>query len=223
MLTLPVDQISTGFFIMDKSIFNPRGQENDISSKIIVGFERISEVFKILLWEKAKLVGLSPIQIQILIFIMYHKQELCNVSHLAREFNITKPTISDAVRILDKKGMITKDLSSIDNRSYSIRLSPAGNKIVAEIENFADPFKSQLKGIEQSNLENLFGTLSKLIYQLNRNGILTVQRTCYGCKFYDQTGNKDYCNLLDKELLNSEIRLDCFEYEENPAGNKELS
>ncbi len=190
MLTLPVDQISTGFFIMDKSIFNPRGQENDISSKIIVGFERISEVFKILLWEKAKLVGLSPIQIQILIFIMYHKQELCNVSHLAREFNITKPTISDAVRILDKKGMITKDLSSIDNRSYSIRLSPAGNKIVAEIENFADPLKSQLKGIEQSNLENLFGTLSKLIYQLNRNGILTVQRTCYGCKFYDQTGNK---------------------------------
>ena len=223
MLTLPVDQISTGFFIMDKSIFNPRGQENDISSKIIVGFERISEVFKILLWEKAKLVGLSPIQIQILIFIMYHKRELCNVSHLAREFNITKPTISDAVRILYKKGMITKDLSSIDSRSYSIRLTPSGNKIVAEIENFADPLKSQLEGFEQSNLENLFGTLSKLIYQLNRNGILTVQRTCYGCKFYDQTGKKDYCKLLDKELLNSEIRLDCFEYEENPAANKKLS
>ena len=204
---------------MGKSIFNPSEQENNISSKIIVGLERISEVFKTLLWEKAKVVGLSPIQIQILIFITYHRQELCNVSHIAKEFNITKPTISDAVRILDKKGLITKDFSSVDSRSYSIQLSQLGNKIVSEIENFADPLKNQLKEIQPFDLENLFRTLSQLIYQLNSNGILTVQRTCYGCKFYEQTDNKDFCNLLDKELLNSEIRLDCPEYEIKPAGN----
>lgn len=205
---------------MDESIFNPSGQENSISSKIIVGLERVSEVFKILLWEKAKLVGLSPIQIQILIFIAYHNQELCNVSHLAKEFNVTKPTISDAVRILLKKGLITKDYSSTDSRSYSIRLSPSGSKVVAETENFADPLESQLKGIQQTDLEHLFETLSKLIYQLNRNGILTVQRTCYGCKFYDNSENKDFCNLLNKELLNSEIRLDCPEYQEKSASNE---
>lgn len=202
---------------MDKSIFNPSGQENNISSKIIVGLERISEVFKILLWEKAKLVGLSPIQIQILIFITYHKQEFCNVSHLAKEFNITKPTVSDAVRILDKKGIIVKDFSRVDNRSYSIRPSNTGKKIVAQTENFAEPLKNQLEGTSQNNLENLFETLSRLIYQLNRNGILTVQRTCYGCTHYDNKKNKDYCKLLDKELLNSEIRLDCSEYEEKSA------
>ena len=217
---MPVALISTGFFIMDKNIFNPLEQENDLSSKIIVGFERISEVFKILLWEKAKLVGLSPIQIQILIFITYHKIELCNVSHLAKEFNLTKPTISDAIRILYKKGLITKDYSSSDSRSYSIRLSISGKKIIAEIQDFANPLKGQLKGIQQIDLENLFATLSKLIYQLNRNGILTVQRTCYGCKFYDQRKNIDYCNLLDKELMNTEIRLDCPEYEEKSADNK---
>lgn len=202
---------------MEKSIFDPIGQENSLSGKIVVGFQRISEVFKILLWEKAKLVGLSPIQIQILIFIAYHKQELCNVSHLAREFNVTKPTISDAVRILDKKGLITKDLSSADSRSYSIQLSTSGKKIVAETENFADPLKNQLNGIQQQDLESLFETLTKLIYQLNSNGILTVQRICYGCKFYKQIENKDFCNLMDKQLLNSEIRLDCAEFEENPS------
>ena len=85
---------------MDKSVFNPDFQQKDISSKLVAGLERISEVFKVLLWEKAKQVSLSPIQIQILIFIAYHKQELCNVSHLAREFNITKPTVSDAIKIL---------------------------------------------------------------------------------------------------------------------------
>ncbi|MEL6557873.1 MAG: MarR family transcriptional regulator, partial [Bacteroidota bacterium] len=49
---------------MKNSTFNPEQQQKDISSKIVAGLERVSEVFKVLLWEKAKQVGLSPIQIQ---------------------------------------------------------------------------------------------------------------------------------------------------------------
>tara|TARA_R110002073_G_scaffold72537_1_gene177500 strand:+ start:492296 stop:492898 length:603 start_codon:yes stop_codon:yes gene_type:complete len=197
---------------MNKTVFNPEFQHGSITSKIVAGLERISESFKVLLWQKAKELGLSPIQIQILIFIAYHKNELCNVSHLAKEFNITKPTISDAIRILDKKELITKDFSSTDSRSYTILLSTAGKKIVTETENFANPIKEQLNSIDQYNLENLFDTISTLIYQLNRNGILTVQRTCYGCKFYSKSTNGSYCNLLEKELLDTEIRVDCAEF-----------
>lgn len=203
---------------MKNSTFNPAQQEKDISSKIVAGMERVSEVFKILLWEKAKLVGLSPIQIQILIFIAFHKQKLCNVSHLAKEFNVTKPTVSDAVRVLDKRGYIVKDFSSSDSRSYSISLSDLGNDIISQTYDFSNPLKKQVDSFSQSELESLFGTLSQLIYKLNRNGILSVQRTCYGCKFYEKQQESDYCNLLQKELLNQEIRLDCPEYEEKTNG-----
>ncbi|WP_299225801.1 MarR family transcriptional regulator [uncultured Psychroserpens sp.] len=203
---------------MKESTFNPAQQEKDISSKIIAGMERISEVFKILLWEKAKLVGLSPIQIQILIFIAFHKQELCNVSHLAKEFNITKPTVSDAIRVLDKKRLIIKDYSSSDSRSYSISLSDLGTEIVSQTYDFSNPLKKQIDGFSHSELESLFGTLSQLIYKLNRNGILSVQRTCFACKFYKKNNNNDYCNLLQKELLSQEIRLDCPEFEERANG-----
>lgn len=208
---------------MEKSVFNTEFQQKSITSKIVVGLERISEVFKVLLWEHAKVLGLSPIQIQILIFIAYHKAELCNVSHLAKEFNITKPTVSDAIRVLNKKEYIIKDYSSSDSRSYSILLSDLGKKTVSETENFANPIEKQLKNIEVADLENVFETLSKLIYQLNSNGILTVQRTCFGCKFYDKSENRNYCNLMQKELLTSDIRLDCPEYEEKLVANKELS
>ena len=214
---MPVEQISAGLF-MKKSTFNPEQQEKDISSKIVAGLERVSEVFKVLLWDKAKLVGLSPIQIQILIFIAFHKQNLCNVSHLAKEFNVTKPTISDAIRVLDKKGLLVKDISLSDSRSYSISLSDLGNEIVSQTYDFSDPLKKQINGFSKSELESLFGTLSQLIYKLNRNGILSVQRTCFGCKFYKKTNDNDYCNLLQKELLSQEIRLDCPEFEEKIIG-----
>ncbi len=203
---------------MNDSTFNPAQQVKDISSKIVAGMERVSEVFKILLWEKAKKVGLSPIQIQILIFIAFHKQELCNVSHLAKEFNVTKPTVSDAIKILDKKKLIKKDYSSSDSRRYSIILSDLGADIVSQTYNYSNPLKKQIDGFSPSELESLFATLSQLIYKLNRNGILSVQRTCYACKFYQKNQELDYCNLLQKELLNNEIRLDCPEFEEKARG-----
>lgn len=199
---------------MKKSTFNPEQQQKDISSKIVAGLERISEVFKILLWDKAKLVGLSPIQIQILLFVAFHKEHLRNVSHLAKEFNVTKPTISDAIKVLDKKGFIEKNFSSTDSRSYSITLSELGKEIVLKTHDFSNPLKKQVDSFQQTDLESLFETLSQLIYKLNRNGILTVQRTCYGCKFYQKNTVTHYCNLLQKELLKQEIRLDCPEYEE---------
>lgn len=198
---------------MDKSIFDPAEQERNISAKIVAGLDRISEVFRTLIWEKAKLTGLSPTQIQILIFIAYHKPGLCNVSQLAKEFNVTKPTISDAVKILDRKKMILKDYSAADNRSYTIRLSTLGEQIVAQTDDFANPLKTQLDTMDQSDLEGVFKTISELIYKLNRTGIITVQRTCFGCRFYEKRPGADYCNLLKKDLHNPDIRVNCPEYE----------
>jgi DNA-binding MarR family transcriptional regulator len=198
---------------MGKYVFKQEDQEHSVSNKIVVGLQRISEAFKVLLWKKAKEFGISPIQIQILIFISYHKEEFCNVSYLAKEFNVTKPTISDAIKVLEKKEMIVKDYSSSDNRSYSIFLSDVGKEMVSKTETFANPIKTTLGDISNKEQENIFSTLSALIYQLNQKGILTVQRTCYACKFHTMHGAKDYCNLLQKDLLNRDIRLDCAEFE----------
>ncbi|MDX1362579.1 MAG: MarR family winged helix-turn-helix transcriptional regulator [Arenibacter latericius] len=197
----------------EQSIFNPDHQNSDVSSKIVAGLSRISEVFKVLLWEKAKLLGLSPIQIQLLIFIAYHKPELSNVSHLAKEFNLTKPTISDAIKVLHKKGMVVRKKSTTDNRSYIIELTETGKNIIQETDDFANPIKKGIQDIDEAKLEHLFATLSKVIYQLNRTGILTVQRTCYGCKFYSKKKDHHYCNLLESTLHNTDIRIDCPEFE----------
>ncbi|WP_025665972.1 MarR family winged helix-turn-helix transcriptional regulator [Aquimarina megaterium] len=201
---------------MNKSIFDISFQHKDINSKIVIGLERISEVFRTLLWEHAKTAGLSPIQIQIIIFIAYHKEDLCTVSHLAKEFNVTKPTISDAVKTLEKKEMIFKNKTSTDNRSYYISLTPKGQKNVSEAENFANPIKKQLLNFNTEEQESLLKTINILIYQLNRSGVLSVQRTCYACKFYEKNKNNHYCNFIQTELKDVDIRLDCADFEEKP-------
>lgn len=187
----------------------------DLNNKVIVGLERISEVFKTMLWEKAKMHGISPIQIQSLLFIAHHKPALCNVSHLAKEFNVTKPTISDVIRVLDNKGLVEKDYSSVDNRSYSLFVSAKGKELIKELETYSLPLQRELNLFDEKELTSLYATVSKLIFQLNRAGILSVQRTCFGCKFYSKQGSAHYCQLLQTNLVDLEIRLDCADYQKD--------
>lgn len=187
----------------------------ELQSKVIAGLERIGDVFKTLLWQKAKVYGISPIQIQILLFAASHDTNLCNVSYLAKEFNITKPTISDAVRVLLKKDFLKKDDSPVDSRRYNLVLLPTGKQLVQELLDYTLPVAAALEHINKKELKSFFDTLIKIIYELNKKGILQVQRTCFGCKFY--AGNKQdqhYCNLLNQQLMNQEIRIDCLEFEE---------
>lgn len=210
---MPAENNFGRHFLMTKSVFNPSQQESDISSKITAGLERISEVFKSLLWEKAKKVGLSPIQIQILIFITHHKSELCTISYLAKEFNITKPTVSDAIKVLHQKKMVLKDFSSADSRSYIILLSELGKQVVSDTSDFAEVMRDRISTQNEEDLSKVLKTINQLIFDLNQQGILQVQRNCYACKFHQKRGSHDYCGFLEKDLLQNDIRIDCPEFE----------
>lgn len=197
---------------MNKSAFNIDQQNSDLASKVVVGLERISEAFKSLLWDHAKNLGLSPIQIQILIFVSCHKPEYCSVSYLAKEFNVTKATLSDAVKVLLKKNLIRKTHAPTDARSYTISLTDPGKDVVDITSAFAAPIHEKVNGLK--NLSEVYTAISQLIHELTRAGVLTVQRSCHKCSYYGEQEGNGYCNLLNQVLFSSDIRLDCPEFKE---------
>lgn len=195
------------------SVFNLNIQNVNLDYKIVAGLERLSQVFRILLWEKAKEHSLSPIQIQLLIFIQHHSEEKTTVSYLAQEFNITKPTVSDAVKVLEQKKLINKITDIGDSRSYTIRLTESGQKIVAETENFANPLTAMIAKAKDSDKKILWQNISELIIQLNKLEVISVQRTCFNCKHFETKDKTNFCNLLNQKLDTQDIRIDCGEFE----------
>lgn len=193
-------------------VFDPKSHQQDVSGKITVGLERISEAFRVLLWEHGKTTGLSPIQIQILIFVHYHADDLCGVSFLAKEFNMAKPTISDAVKSLEKKGLLIKAPGGSDARSHILQLTPSGKRSVKKVERFADPIKENVAQLNSFDQDKMLESIVKLIFNLNQAGIITIQRTCYACKFYQKKQGSHYCNLMQTVLKKSDLRLDCPEF-----------
>ena len=91
---------------MSKSDFDLNFQNRNIDGRIVAALERISQAFRVLLWQESKDFSLSPIQIQVLIFLLHHSIDKCKVSYLADEFNMTKATISETVKILEQQKLI---------------------------------------------------------------------------------------------------------------------
>lgn len=196
-----------------ESAFDPQKQQTNTDSKIIVALEKVSEVFRVLQWNEAQEHKISPIQLQILVFINYHALEQCKVSYLSREFNITKATISDSVKTLLKKNLVTKTADKTDARSFALKLTKEGEKLANRVKHYTNEIKMPLMELNPSKKESLLDSLTELIYKLQSNGIISIQRMCYSCSHYE--GNKSdshYCNLLQEKLNHQELRMDCPEH-----------
>ncbi|MGL1885425.1 MAG: MarR family winged helix-turn-helix transcriptional regulator [Reichenbachiella sp.] len=178
-----------------------------LSSKILLGFERISEAIKSLLWEKAKAHGISPIQIQLMLFIDEHNQSLSNVSHLAKEFNVTKPTVSDAIRVLIKKDYLEKDFSSTDSRSYTLFLTAKGKSLTKELDNVLTSLEETIDNLDSQN--SIYHALTQIITSLHKNGILTIQRNCQSCQYHSVNDQGHHCAFLQRNIATQEIQIDC--------------
>jgi len=198
---------------MKYSSFNLNEQNQKIESRIVVALERISEAFRVLLWNESKENSLSPIQIQVLIFIYFHSLEKCKVGYLADEFNMTKATISDSVKVLLAKDLVTKETDPTDTRSYSLSLTTAGKKIAKKASFFASSIEQPIEKLTEDQKKIMLNGLLKLIYDLNKSGIITIQRMCFTCSFYKADKGMHYCNLLKTKLAETEIRVDCPEHE----------
>lgn len=194
------------------SIFNLNIQNENTDNKIVAGLERLSHVFRVLLWDKAKDHGLSPIQIQILLFVHYHPATFNTVSYIAKEFNVTKPTVSDAVKVLEQKMLITKYPSPDDSRSYSIALTEAGKEIAGLTGNFPNPLLEFIAVMGEKDKEVFWKNIISLITLLNKTGVISVQRTCTACIHYADKDSTAWCNLLQQELEVKDLRIDCPEF-----------
>ena len=189
-------------------------ESNSLERKIVISLERISNAFRVLLWEKAKLHNISPIQIQIMLFLGSHSGDKRNISYLAKEFNLTKATLSDAIKSLVLKGYANFKQNSIDKRTKEIVITPKGKKIISQIQDYSLPLIDITKKMDNQEKIVLYNSLLRIIEQLVLSDHLLVQRMCLSCKFYQIINNKMYCNLLEKELHPDELRIDCPDYKQ---------
>ncbi|OGF64705.1 MAG: hypothetical protein A2Y62_14710 [Candidatus Fischerbacteria bacterium RBG_13_37_8] len=190
---------------------------NSIDEKIIKALEKLSLVIRTLLWDKTKQIGLSPIQIQFILFLVFHPDYETKVSTLAAEFNLTPATVSDAIRILTKKKLLMKIIPAHDKRIHYLKLTKKGTNLAREISSWQDSFLNQLHLFPDQQKEEAALFLMELITSLQKNGIIKIARMCISCEHFQKKARSThqtthYCKLTERYFSDSEITIDCSYY-----------
>lgn len=202
---------------MAKSDFDLTHQNQNIESKIVASLERIAQAFRVLLWQESKNHGLTPIQIQVIIFLLHHSEEKRKISYLADEFNMTKATISETVKTLEQKNLIIKTYEPHDTRSYIINLTPKGEDFANITSLFSKEIRAPIDTLHQEDKENLLINLLNIIRHLNKSEVITIQRMCMTCTYYQSSddGQNHFCKLLNQNLHIADLRIDCPDHKTN--------
>ncbi len=198
---------------MSISDFDPEQQTQHVESRIIASLERIAQAFRVLLWQESKEFSLNPIQVQVLIFLRYHSEEKRKVSYLAEELNVTKATISDTIKALEQKRLIAKSYELNDTRSFLIHLTDEGRAVAEKTSLFTRQLQIPISRLHETDKENLLLSLINIIRSLNQAGIITVQRMCLTCSYYQfSEPGQHFCRLLNQNLRMADLRIDCPEH-----------
>ena len=191
-----------------------QNKHHNLDRSIVLALERVSQVFRTLLWDNSKQKKLSPIQIQFLVYIAAHSKKYSSVSEIARTFNLTPATVSDAIKSLERKGLVQKIVSRRDGRKFPISLTKAGLSMANNLSNWYDPLMDHIQNFPNETREAVLIFLLQLIESLKKHQLLEEIKTCLSCRYFARQTDSNieqtsYCLLRKVPLNNSALRLNC--------------
>jgi DNA-binding MarR family transcriptional regulator len=188
-----------------------------VEEKIIFVFDRISNIFKSILWDIAFKYSLTPLQFQILFFLRERRGSRVMVSEVAKELGITTATVSDSLRVLRDKGYITKKNLKKDKRFKVLSLTNTGIEIAEKgYKEWEREILGGLDKFKKNDKERLFRFLLSIIMNYQKKGIISTARICLNCEnfienAYPYTSKPHYCKFTDRRFSDSGIKVYCEE------------
>ncbi|KQR79764.1 MarR family transcriptional regulator [Burkholderia sp. Leaf177] len=187
------------------------------TGRVTHGLLRLSTAMRSQAWEWAEGAGLTPTQGEILVLLMQRRGPM-RLGEIARETALTAATTSDAVSTLESKGLVEKRRALDDGRALAVRLSARGRTAAKKAlvwPEFLTKAVGTLKADEQSQL---YRSLLKTIRQLEVVQQIPPHRMCLSCTHLEASKNPKktphHCNLLNIDMGDTDLRLDCSVYEE---------
>lgn len=203
----------------DDELALPAGVPPDVDAKLAAALERVGQALRVQMWDTAKEHGVSPTQLQVLLRLATDPPERRRIGVLAGELDVTHPTVSDAVAVLRRKGLVDRDPAS---RKATLSLSPRGRALADRVADWDQRTREQLAHLPAGDKQATLRLLLDLIAGLQRSGAITVARMCVTCRFFRRdahplSARPHHCALVDAPMAGGELRIDCAEHEPRAA------
>jgi DNA-binding MarR family transcriptional regulator len=181
---------------------------------ILIGLSKVSLALKSQSWQDAGVHGVSPTQAQILALLHSQGNNGMRLSEVAAGLAVTPATASDAVRVLDRKGLVQKMRSAEDGRAIAIVLTPQGQELVAQTSCWSDLLLGAVGELSELEQTVFLGGLIKMILKLQTSGQIPIATMCVTCRFfqpnrYPHSDLPHHCDFVDAPFGDRHLRIQC--------------
>lgn len=189
----------------------------DDVERIADGLLRLAQVIGSLNTATAGAQGLSALQLQML-QLLAQRDGSETVGFFARRFMISAPTVSDSLRVLESRGLVSKNRDRADARVVHVAITAAGREAAAIAAASAEKLQRLVAGWDERRRAEILPALIDLIDGLQREGMIPVDRICVACRYFaincdTEGGSAPYfCRFINAPLRALDLRVDCLDF-----------
>ena len=184
----------------------PMNQSNSIYDYL----ERIDNLLRAETWKAATEHQLQPIQLQMLDYLNRCNRYSNTPAGVTAYFQLTKGTVSQSLKALEKRGLIKRQKDAEDKRKVHMLVTTEGTTLLDSIFPL-----SMLQVIEDDlqSAKKIKESLQHLLRQLQHRNRLESFGVCQTCHHFQTESQQQFrCGLTKEILLLQEIELICREH-----------
>ncbi|MFJ5718190.1 MarR family winged helix-turn-helix transcriptional regulator [Neobacillus sp. NPDC093127] len=117
-------------------------------------------------WHEKKIGGYNPSEFKVLAAIQQganEKNDEMKLSEISQRLQVTPPTVTQIINILEKDGLVERAIDPEDRRAVKIKLTQAGMEATAKAKNrFTEKFTGLIDYLGEEESEQLADLLDKV-------------------------------------------------------------
>ena len=194
--------------------FNPKHRSTP-GSQISIVLYRIAQAIDLLMRERGKVMGLSPTQIQSLLFLRYARPGVRTIGGLANRLGVTYATSSGVADALERKHLIQRVPLPEDQRVIMLGLTPQGESKAEMLGDVLDEIEAAVNSLPDAEQAALLRATQTIVRRLQTAGYVRVYEMCWGCQFFRRHAHLNdprgphHCAFMDAPLPEPNTYLEC--------------
>ena len=156
--------------------------------------------------------SLQPVHLHALVYLSKANRYSNTPQALADYLGLTKGTVSQTLLLLDRRGLIERFEDDIDRRVVRLRLSSAGERLLADSQP-ALAWQNATRNISPNRIRNATSALREALVTLQEDNEGTVFGDCSNCLHCQKLSQRIYrCGQMGDRLSGPETRKICRVY-----------
>ncbi|QDE26568.1 MarR family winged helix-turn-helix transcriptional regulator [Paremcibacter congregatus] len=188
------------------------------TNRIYHYLERMGELLKVSARHAGADHGLQPVHLEVLRYLSVCNRYSDTPMAVTEYLGQTKGTVSQTIKILEKKELVRKEADQNDKRMTHLKVTKQGRDFI-DANLPTDMFVTACQNLSETQQAEIDAALDLLLTTMIRSNHMKSFGVCSSCQFNLKRGEGAYfCDLVKAPLTRDDTKLICREHD---AGDRD--